>query len=504
MGKIIGIDLGTTNSCAAIVQDGHPKIIPSSKGYLTVPSVVAFDEAGNLLVGQPAVRQSLINPENTVYGAKRLIGRKFDSKIVQEIIKAFHYKIYKTPNDEAGVIIMGNKFTLPQINSLILKEIKSWAQDYLNEEVTHAVITAPAYFNDRQRQAVRESGRMAKLEVARIINEPTAASLAYGFGKGFDQRIVVYDLGGGTFDVSVLEIGEDVYQVLGTFGDTFLGGVDFDNRIVEYIIDIFEKDTGIDLFGDRVALQRVKEAAETAKKELSIREEARVSVPYIHQDDSGAKDLDIPITRKQLEDMTGPLVEKTIGICREALDMASCKPKDIDTVLLVGGQTRMPLIWKKVQELFGKPPSKGVHPDEAVAAGAAIMADILSRPDASNLLLMDVVPVSFGLVLPGDRFKRIIKRNTHIPVKKSRTFTTSKANQTSVKIAVAQGESSVASENVLLKNIAFRGIRKAPAGDAKVDVTFAIDADGILEVSALDQDTGKEISTVVTNGPADI
>lgn len=502
--KIIGIDLGTTNSCAAIVESGHPKIIPSAKGYLTVPSVVAFDEKDNLLVGQPAVRQSLVNPENTIYGAKRLIGRNYNSPIVQQIKKAFHYEIFETPNHEAGVIIKGRKFTLPQVSALILKEIRNWACEYLQEDVRKAVITVPAYFNDRQRQAVREAGRLAGLDVPRIINEPTAAALAYGYGKGLEQKIVVYDLGGGTFDVSVLELGEGTYQVLSTYGDTFLGGVDFDNRLVEYALDYFEKKHGIDLTGDRVALQRLKEAAENAKKELSIREEARITVPYIYQDARGAIDLDLPVTRKQLEDMVLPLVEKTVRICREALDMARLRPQDIDAVILVGGQTRMPMIWRRVHEMFGKPPLKGVHPDEVVAAGAAIMADIISNPGEKELLLMDVVAVSYGLILPGDKFKRIIPRNTPIPVRQKRVFTTSKDNQTSVKIAVAQGESPIASENSLLKNIAFRGLREAPAGEAKVEVTFSIDADGILEVTACDRDTGKAIKTVVTSGAPDI
>jgi len=450
------------------------------------------------------VRQSLINPENTVYGAKRLIGRPYDSPIVQEIKRAFHYEIYKTANNEAGVVIKDKKFTLPQVSSLILKEIRNWANDYLQQEVNKAVITVPAYFNDRQRQAVREAGRLAGLEVPRIINEPTAAALAYGFGRGLEQKIVVYDLGGGTFDVSVLELGEDVYQVLSTYGDTFLGGVDFDNRIVEYCLDLFDKEHNIDLMGDRVAMQRLKEASEAAKKELSFRDEAVVNVPYVHQDETGAKDLNIPLNRKLLEEMVSPLIDKTVRTCREALDMARLRPQDVDTVILVGGQTRMPMIWRRVQELFGRPPSKGVHPDEVVAAGAAIMADVLSRPEASEILLMDVVPVSFGLVLPGDRFKRIIPRNTPIPIKKTRVFTTSKDNQTSVKIAVAQGESAVATENTLLKNIAFRGLKEQPAGDAKVEVTFAIDADGILQISAKDRDTGAEIKSYITQGALDI
>lgn len=499
MEKIIGIDLGTTNSCAAVIEDGHPKIIPSSKGYLTVPSVVAYDEADHLLVGQPAVRQSLINPENTVYGAKRLIGRHYDSPIVQEIKKAFHYEIFRTESDEAGVMIKGKKFTLPQVGSLILKEIKKWAEDYLGSEVPKAVITVPAYFNDRQRQAVREAGRLAGLDVPRIINEPTAASLAYGFGRGYEQKVVVYDLGGGTFDVSILELGEGTYQVLSTYGDTFLGGVDFDNRIVEYAMDKFEQEQGIDLSGDRVALQRLKEAAENAKKELSVREEARINVPYIYQDEEGPRDLDFTITRETFEKMVDPLVNKTLQICREALDMAKIKPHEIDNVVLVGGQTRMPMVWQKIEKLFGKSPSKGVHPDEVVAMGAAIMGELIATKGQQEVLLMDVVPVSFGLVLPNDRFKKIIPRNTAIPVRKTRVFTTSKDNQTSVRISVAQGESGKASENELLKNIAFRGLRPAPAGEAKVEVTFSIDADGILQITARDQDTGQEIRTVVTS-----
>ncbi len=503
MEKIIGIDLGTTNSCAAVIEDGHPKIIPSSKGYLTVPSVMAYDEAEHLLVGQPAVRQSLINPENTIYGAKRLIGRHYDSPIVQEIKKSFHYEIFRTDSDEAGVMIKEKKFTLPQVGSLILKEIKKWAEDYMGQEVPKAVVTVPAYFNDRQRQAVREAGRLAGLDVPRIINEPTAASLAYGFGRGYEQKIVVYDLGGGTFDLSILEIGEGTYQVLSTYGDTFLGGVDFDNRIVEFAMDKFEQEQDIDLSGDRVALQRLKEAAENAKKELSVREEARISVPYIYQDEQGPRDLDFTITREDFEKMVEPLVNKTVQICREALDMAKVKPHEIDNIILVGGQTRMPMVWRKIEALFGKSPSKGVHPDEVVAMGAAIMGDLIANKGQQEVLLMDVVPVSFGLVLPGDRFKKIISRNTGIPVRKTRVFTTSKDNQTSVRISVSQGESTKASENELLKNIAFRGLRPAPAGEAKVEVTFAIDADGILQITARDQDTGQEVRTVVTSDEGD-
>ena len=499
MERVIGIDLGTTNSCAAIVENGQPKIIPSAKGYLTVPSVVAYDDTGHLLVGQPAVRQSLINPENTVYGAKRLLGRHFDSHIVQEIRRSFHYKIYRTANDDAGVIIRGKKFTVPQVSALILKEIKKWAEEYLGGEVQKAVITVPAYFNDRQRQAVREAGRLAGLEVPRIINEPTAASLAYGFGRGLEQKVVVYDLGGGTFDVSILELGEGTYQVLSTYGDTFLGGVDFDYRIVEYAMELFEKEQGVDLVDDRVALQRLKEASENAKKELSVREEAVINVPYIYQDEAGTKDLNMSLVREKLEEMVEPLVDKTVLICEEALEMAKLTPLDIDSVILVGGQTRMPMVQRKISKLFNKPPSKGVHPDEVVALGAAIMGDLIARKGQQELLLMDVVPVSFGLVLPGNRFKKIIERNTPIPVRKTRVFTTSHDDQTSVKISIAQGESPGASENELLKNIAFRGLNPAPAGQAKIEVTFSIDADGILQITAKDKDTGKEIHTVVTS-----
>ena len=499
MEKIIGIDLGTTNSCAAIVENGQPKIIPSSKGYLTVPSVVAYDESGQLLVGQPAVRQSLINPENTIYGSKRLLGRHYDSHIVQEIKKSFYYEIYRTDADEAGVMLKGKAFTVPQVSALILKEIKKWAEEYLRGEVKQAVITVPAYFNDRQRQAVREAGRLAGLDVPRIINEPTAASLAYGFGRGLEQKVVVYDLGGGTFDVSILELGEGTYQVLSTYGDTFLGGVDFDNHIVEYAMELFEKEQGVDLVGDRVALQRLKEAAENAKKELSVREEASISVPFIYQDENGTRDLNMRLMREKLEKMVEPLVDRTIQICEEALDMAKLNAHEIDNIILVGGQTRMPMVWRKINKLFNKPPSKGVHPDEVVALGAAIMADLIARKGQKDILLMDVVPVSFGLVLPGNKFKKIIERNTPIPVRKTRTFTTNSDNQTSVKISVAQGESPNANENELLKNIAFRGLNPAPAGKAKVEVTFAIDADGILQITAKDKDTGKEVHYTVTS-----
>lgn len=503
MSKIIGIDLGTTNSCAAIVEGGHPKVIPSAKGYLTVPSVVTFDKDGLLLVGLPAVRQSLINPEDTVYGAKRLIGRRFDSQIVTQIKKSFHYEIYETENNEAGIKIKGRKFTLPEIMSLILKEIKRWAEEYLGEEVPKAVITVPAYFNDRQRQAVRKAGQLAGFEVPRMINEPTAAALAYGFGKGLDQKILVYDLGGGTFDVSILDISEGMYRVLSTHGDTFLGGVDFDNRIVEYALEVFEKETKVDLMADRVAMQRLKDASEAAKKELSIREEVMLNVPYIFSDSKGAKDLNVPLTRKMLEQMVFALVDKTIRIVKDTIAMAGIKLEDIDTAILVGGQTRMPLIWKKMYEFFSKPPSKGVHPDEVVASGAAIMSDILSRGGASDLLLVDVVPLSFGLVLPNGKFKKIIARNVPMPAKKSKMFTTYQDNQSSVKISVAQGESDLAADNELLQTISLKGIPPMPKGEPKIEVTFTIDADGILQVSAKDKQTGAKIKTVVQSGDDD-
>jgi len=496
MAHIIGIDLGTTNSCASIVEHGQPRVIPSSKGYQTIPSVVGFTPSDELLVGIDAVRQSLINPENTIYGAKRLLGRKYGSKIVQDVKQAFYYQIVEGKSGEVEVLGNGRPFTIPEVSSLILREIRKVAVEYLHDEDLQAVITCPAYFNDRQRFALKEAGRMAGLEVIRIINEPTAAALAYGYRKGIERKIVIYDLGGGTFDVSVMDLGKDVYQVLSTNGDTFLGGVDFDNRIIEQVADRFEKETGVNLMGDRVALQRLKAAAEEAKKELSLRTESEINLPFIATGSQGPLNLSYRIKREELELWVQGLADKTLDICQTALDAAKLMPNEIDDVVLVGGQTRMPLIWEKVKSYFGRSPSKGVHPDEVVAMGAAIMADILSRGE-TGVLLLDVVPLSFGLALPGGRYKKIIPRNSTTPIKKTEVFTTSKDNQKSVSITVVQGESLKPEENEVLSHFAFTGLPPHRKGELRIEVTFAVDADGILTVSARDQSTGKKVTTTI-------
>jgi len=495
--KIIGIDLGTTNSCASIVEKGQPKVIPSSKGYLTIPSVVAFTPENELLVGYDAVRQSLTNPENTVQGIKRLLGRKYNSWIVQKVKQSFYYQIVEGKDQE--VEVLGNQipFTVPDISALILRSIRKVAEEYLKDEEIKAVITCPAYFNDRQRAAVRKAGAMAGMEVARIINEPTAAALAYGYRKGIERKLVIYDLGGGTFDVTVMDVEEKVYQVLSTAGDTFLGGIDFDNRIVEYLMEKFERETKIDLSGDRVALQRLRIAAEDAKKELSMRKEAEIKLPFIAQGPQGMLNLEYKLKREELERLTEKLIDKTIDICQLALENAQLSPDQVDDIVLVGGQTRMPLVWEKIKSYFGKTPSKGVHPDEAVAVGAAIMADIITRGE-TGILLLDVVPLSIGLGLSDDRFKVIIPKNTTVPVKKTESFTTYKDNQTSVRLVVMQGDSPKASENELLSKISFTGLPPRPKGEIKIEVSFSVDTEGILTVSAKDKTTGKEIKAQIS------
>ncbi len=496
--KIIGIDLGTTNTCASIVEKGQPKIIPSSKGYLTIPSVVAFTPEDELLVGYDAVRQSLTNPENTIQGSKRLLGRKYRSWIVQKVKESYYYQIVEGKGGE--VEVLGNKrpFTVPEISALILNYIRKVAQEYLEDEEIKAVITVPAYFNDRQRAAVRKAGEMAGMEVVRIINEPTAAALAYGYRKGVEKNLLIYDLGGGTFDVTLMNVEEKVYQVLSTAGDTFLGGVDFDNRLVEYLAEKFERETGIDLSSEPVALQRLRIACEEAKKELSIRKEAEIKLPFIAQGAEGPINLEYRLRREELERLTEPLVDKTLDICQLALDDAGLTPDQVDEIVLVGGQTRMPLIWEKIRSYFGKNPSKGVHPDEVVAVGAAIMADIITRGE-TGILLLDVVPLSIGLALPNGRFKVTIPKNTTVPVKKSQIFTTHKDNQTSVRLVVMQGESPKAEDNELLSIVSFTGLPPRPKGEVKIEVTFSVDTDGILTVSAKDKASGKTIQAQITS-----
>jgi len=495
--KIIGIDLGTTNSCASIVERGQPKVIPSSQGYLTIPSVVAFSPEDKLLVGADAMRQILTNPENTIQGSKRLLGREYKSWVVQKVKQSFHYEIVEGKFGE--VEVLGNKrpFAVPEIAALILRYIRQVAVEYLKDEEIKAVISVPAHFNDRQRSAVRRAGKMAGLEVVRIINEPTAAALAYGYKKQVSRNLVIYDLGGGTFDVTVMNIEDKVYQVLSTMGDTFLGGIDFDNRVVEYLVEKFERETKISLAEDRIALQRLRLAAEDAKKELSVRKEAEVKLPFISSGPGGPINLDYRLKREELELLTDSLVDKTLKICQSALEAAGLSPEKIDDIVLVGGQTRMPLVWEKLKNFFGKSPSKGVHPDEAVAIGAAIMADIITRGE-TGVLLLDVVPLSIGLGLPDGRFKEIIPNNTTVPVKKSMTFTTHKDNQSSVKLVVMQGESVWAKDNELLSKVALTGLPARPKGEVKVEVTFSVDTEGILTVSAQDKATGKEVTTQIT------
>ncbi|MFO8056185.1 MAG: Hsp70 family protein [bacterium] len=497
MTKIIGIDLGTTNSCASIVENGQPRIIPFSKGYLNIPSVVAFTEKDELLVGTDASRQALMNPENTIYGSKRLLGRPYSSHVVQQVKKLFYYHIVEGKSGEVEVLGNGRHFTVPEISSLILRTIKQSAQEYLKDDDIKAVVTVPAHFTDRQRSAVRLAGELADLEVARIINEPTAAALAYGYRKGKEKKILVYDLGGGTFDVSALEQSEDVYRVITTYGDTFLGGVDFDNRLTENLALKFQKDTGIDLIGDRIAMQRVKLAAEEAKKELSLRQEAQVSLPFITSGEAGPHNMEYSVTRDSFAKMVSSLVDRTIEICNQALELGNMGPGDIHEIVLVGGQTRMPLIWEKIKNHFGKSPSKGVHPDEAVAIGAAIMADIMSRGE-TGILLLDVVPMSIGLELPGNRFKSLIERNSQTPIKRTETFSTGKDNQKSVKITVRQGEHREADKNELLAKVSLKDLPPHRKGELKIDVTFAVNADGILTVAAADQSSGKKINAVVS------
>ena len=499
MTKIIGIDLGTTNSCASIVEHGQPRIIPFSKGYLTIPSVVSFTAKDELLVGPDALKQSLTNPENTIYGSKRLLGRQHSSNIVQQVKKLFHYTIVEGKGGEVQVLGNGHPFTIPEISALILRAIKNSAIEYLKDDEIRAVITVPAYYTDRQRFAVREAGRMAGLDVVRIINEPTAAALAYGYRKTTaDKKVVIYDLGGGTFDVSVLELGDNVYRVISTDGDTFLGGVDFDNRIVENLVNRFMRDQKVDLLGDRVALQRVKTAAEEAKKELSLRQEAAISLPYLTNTDKGPVEMSYILKRSELEAMVVHLVDRTIETCKSALEAAKLAPHNIDEIVLVGGQTRMPMIWDRIRGFFGKNPSKGVHPDEVVAVGAAIMADIITRGE-TGVLLLDVVPLSIGLELPGNRFKRIIPRNSQTPIKRTEIFSTGKDDQKSVKLTIIQGENEEADKNEMLAKVILSDLPPHKKGELKIEVTFSVNADGILTVTAIDKKTGKKVKTDVSN-----
>ncbi len=497
MAKVIGIDLGTTNSCVAVMEGGEPVVIANAEGSRTTPSMVAITESGERLVGQQAKRQAVTNPENTLFAIKRLIGRKFDTEAVRKDIKISPFKIVKADNGDAWVEVRGKNYSPPEISAMVLQKMKQTAEDYLGETVTDAVITVPAYFDDSQRQATKDAGKIAGLNVLRIINEPTAAALAYGLDRKKEEKIAVFDLGGGTFDISILELGEGVFEVRSTNGDTFLGGEDFDQRIIDYVADEFKKEQGIDLRGDKMALQRLKEGAEKAKCELSTSMETDINLPFITADQTGPKHLNIRLTRAKLESLCAELLEKLVQPCKTALKDAGLSAADVDEVILVGGMTRMPAVQKRVQEIFGKAPNKGVNPDEVVAIGAAIQAGVL-KGEVKDVLLLDVTPLSLGIETLGGVMTKLIEKNTTIPCKKSQIFSTAADNQPAVSVHVLQGERDMAGDNKTIGRFELVGIPPAPRGVPQVEVTFDLDANGILHVSAKDLGTGKEQSIRIT------
>jgi len=497
MGKVIGIDLGTTNSCVAVMEGGEPVVIANSEGSRTTPSIVAFTENGERLVGQQAKRQAVTNPENTLFAIKRLIGRKFTSETVQRDLKISPFQIIEADNGDAWVEARDKKYSSPEISAMILQKMRQTAEDYLGEKVTDAVITVPAYFNDSQRQATKDAGKISGLNVLRIINEPTAASLAYGLDKKEEMTIAVFDLGGGTFDVSILDLGDGVFEVKSTNGDTFLGGEDFDQRIIDYVADEFKKDQGIDLRGDKMALQRLKEAAEKAKCELSTSMETDINLPFITADQSGPKHLNIKLSRSKLESICSELLARLTEPCQTALKDAGLSASDIGEVVLVGGMTRMPAVQERVKEIFGKTPSKGVNPDEVVAIGAAIQGGVLTG-DVKDVLLLDVTPLSLGIETLGGVMTKLIEKNTTVPCKKSQVFSTAADNQPAVSVHVLQGEREMSTDNKTIGNFELVGLPPAPRGVPQIEVTFDIDANGILHVSAKDLGTGKEQSIQIT------
>ncbi len=498
MDSVVGIDLGTSNTVVALVERGTPTVIPNKGGYKVTPSIVAISESDKRLVGHIAKRQAITNSLNTVYAAKRLIGRKWDSPAARVALRSAPYQVVEGPNGDVRIQLRGHDYAIPEISAFILQEMKMVAEQYTGAPVEKAVITVPAYFNDAQRQATKDAGRIAGLEVIRIINEPTAAALAYGFGKDMERKVVVYDLGGGTFDVSVLDIGFGVFEVISTAGDTFLGGEDFDARVIDWLVTRFREETGVDIQEDRMALQRLRDAAEKARCELSVARDTLIDLPFLHTNPAGETlHLQETLTREELEELTRDLVERTISICEQTLREANIDRTALDDVILVGGMTRMPLVQRRVAEFFGREPSKGVHPDEVVALGAAIQAAALVD-ESQDLLLLDVTPHSLGIMIAGGLFHRLIAQNSTVPTSASHVFTTVRDNQTSVKILVMQGEQDQATENELLGEFVLTGLRSAPKGQVEVEVTFSISADGIVSVGAKDLETGREQTITVT------